>query len=953
MANDIVGSARLKIEIDASDVDRQARDTSRRLKDRLKDGFKGSGRDAADEFIRDATGRLRHSRSRFVAEGDHLGRGLAAGAGRGASVLGDALGEARGSLQRLVATAGTAGALTVALAGSANAAVGLAAALAPAAGIVATLPAGVGLLAASMSTLRLATVGVSDAFEAALVGDAEEFSSTVSRLAPAARAVAVELRNAAPAIDRLRRSVQGSFFSPLQGEIRGLVTALRGPLTDGASAAAVQLGRLSTVVAKFARSSAGVTLVDQVFQSLETTLGNIRSDTVERLLGAVSRFTISTLGEFEDLGTAIDNTLNRFSGFLEEAASSGDGIRWIEDAVTVFRQLGEIVGEVTGIIGEVFSAADASGTNALAGLLNILERVGDFLESPPGQDALAAVFEASAVSGQLLGDVLSELLDTFGPLIPAIATVVTSLGNLAPAASIVGGILTPLVDLVAGLADVFGSLPGPLQAAVLALTALVVMRDRVRTFGDTLNQLPQRLSSQAVTSATRRMTALRTGLSGLMNVVGGPWGLAITAGVTAISIFGQRQQEAAQKVADLTATLDTQTGAMTANTRQWIANELHQRGILQLARQMGIDTALVTSAVLGEADALKQLNQELDASFDAAAQRADSDLPATLEGELVNANTLRDAVRDLSGTYQDATAGAKLKAEASRELNLAEQTAAVAIKSVSDAIREQADLLRAQADPAFAFQQALETVADKQKAYNDAVKDNKRESGEARRAALDLAVATTDLATAASGLGETFTGKLTPDMRETLRAAGLTKNEIAGVQQALKDTKKAAQDYEGNYRAKVEVSGARAARELIRGLQGDLRHIDRTVRIGIVANVTGLSQLPAFAEGGIVDRPTVALIGEEYRREVVIPLTKPARARDIAEKSGLTALLDRGAARSSDSGTGGRGRGGDRHVTQNVTHTWHIHGADDPDATARRVVRRLEMAAFSATAGGF
>jgi hypothetical protein len=48
--------------------------------------------------------------------------------------------------------------------------------------------------------------------------------------------------------------------------------------------------------------------------------------------------------------------------------------------------------------------------------------------------------------------------------------------------------------------------------------------------------------------------------------------------------------------------------------------------------------------------------------------------------------------------------------------------------------------------------------------------------------------------------------------------------------------------------------------------------------------------LPGYAEGDIVKTPQVARLAESGR-EVVIPLTKPGRARELAEKSGLTRML--------------------------------------------------------------
>lgn len=49
-----------------------------------------------------------------------------------------------------------------------------------------------------------------------------------------------------------------------------------------------------------------------------------------------------------------------------------------------------------------------------------------------------------------------------------------------------------------------------------------------------------------------------------------------------------------------------------------------------------------------------------------------------------------------------------------------------------------------------------------------------------------------------------------------------------------------------------------------------------------------------FAEGGVVNRPTLALMGEDFKSEAVIPLTDPKRAQQIADQSGLSAMLSGG-----------------------------------------------------------
>jgi len=98
------------------------------------------------------------------------------------------------------------------------------------------------------------------------------------------------------------------------------------------------------------------------------------------------------------------------------------------------------------------------------------------------------------------------------------------------------------------------------------------------------------------------------------------------------------------------------------------------------------------------------------------------------------------------------------------------------------------------------------------------------------------------------------------------------------------------------------------------------------------SGLSGLSGLLPFASGGIVTRPTGALIGEAGP-EVVIPLTRPQRAAELAERSGLSAMLGIGA-----------GAGAASEAAAPAIGEVHMHMASnnaDPEQVARRAVRQL------------
>lgn len=86
-----------------------------------------------------------------------------------------------------------------------------------------------------------------------------------------------------------------------------------------------------------------------------------------------------------------------------------------------------------------------------------------------------------------------------------------------------------------------------------------------------------------------------------------------------------------------------------------------------------------------------------------------------------------------------------------------------------------------------------------------------------------------------------------------------------------------------------------AGRRLIQGFIDGVESMAGSVAGAVASVIPGGSSVAGFlgrhfAVGGIVDHPLIAQIGEAGR-EVVIPLTRPARAMELARDSGLLAML--------------------------------------------------------------
>jgi hypothetical protein len=115
--------------------------------------------------------------------------------------------------------------------------------------------------------------------------------------------------------------------------------------------------------------------------------------------------------------------------------------------------------------------------------------------------------------------------------------------------------------------------------------------------------------------------------------------------------------------------------------------------------------------------------------------------------------------------------------------------------------------LRAQVDPAFALilaQKDLKTAQDK---AAEAVKNHGRKSEEAKTATRNLALAAIDLQGKVGALGDKFTGKLTPAMRDTLHAGGLTDQQIKDIAKQFRDAKRDGDKYAKKYQADARLTG--------------------------------------------------------------------------------------------------------------------------------------------------
>ncbi|MFB9238679.1 phage tail tape measure protein [Plantactinospora siamensis] len=219
-----------------------------------------------------------------------------------------------------------------------------------------------------------------------------------------------------------------------------------------------------------------------------------------------------------------------------------------------------------------------------------------------------------------------------------------------------------------------------------------------------------------------------------------------------------------------------------------------------------LDQALANLAQSGN-------GQQAAALFDKVAQRA--------AAQGVSVNELRKALPqyaaalDTAGSAADGAAGKTGEltgalgsgAKAQREYKTATEAAAGAARGERDALASLASMMKAETDPVFGLLNAEQKLTEAQKAAAKAIKEHGRNSTEAKEKTRDLALAAIDLQGKAGALGDTFDGKMTPALRKTLQAAGLTGRQIDDVAKQFREAKKDGDQYAKQYKGSVKLDG--------------------------------------------------------------------------------------------------------------------------------------------------
>jgi hypothetical protein len=240
-----------------------------------------------------------------------------------------------------------------------------------------------------------------------------------------------------------------------------------------------------------------------------------------------------------------------------------------------------------------------------------------------------------------------------------------------------------------------------------------------------------------------------------------------------------------------------------------------------------------------------------------------------------------DASDDLKGSTEEAAASM--------------DTAARAANGEREALTLLAKELKGQTDPVFGLLNAQDRLAEAQDKAADSTKKHGRNSKETKAALRDLALAAIDMEDKAGALGQTFDGKMTPALRNTLKAAGATDREIDGLERQFRDAKKAGDGFAKRYTASVAANNVGKVKNSLYSVRDAANSIPRAVTISMritgTKNVSAAAasvrkQYDARATGGSVREGTPTWVGENGAE--LLYLDRPARVLSASASRGIT-----------------------------------------------------------------
>jgi hypothetical protein len=411
-------------------------------------------------------------------------------------------------------------------------------------------------------------------------------------------------------------------------------------------------------------------------------------------------------------------------------------------------------------------------------------------------------------------------------------------------------IYTRVVQIVGALARVFASLPGPIQAAAVALVGITVLAGPIRGVATLIGDLAGQLRNL---SAQSRNTALAVG----------------AIGVVALAAYALEAKNARDRTNELDNALRSLSEGTDAEALRGLYDTVFEKAFVDGQNLTEIFGDLADANVEG----VRRVRDLVAANEDFSVEMFDQEwILRSLDSALADYETRQTKATETAETYGTKIEETTEKVDDATEANKALSKALEPTRQAFDDAADAADALAEAIDRVFGGAMNLEEATrNLQQAGDDLTAsfeengktlDINTEAGRRNRAAIDDQVTgILDYAVAMLGAGKTTdeatdaVAFLTEGLKEQLRQAGLTEEEINGYLETLGLTPE-------NVTTSIELANEDVSKEKLEAILNDLGDID----------AGAAAEIQALVDQGRYDEAMRKLRGLEVGRKVIVDL---------------------------------------------------------------------------------
>lgn len=270
---------------------------------------------------------------------------------------------------------------------------------------------------------------------------------------------------------------------------------------------------------------------------------------------------------------------------------------------------------------------------------------------------------------------LDTLVDTFSGLPSGAQQTIVVMASLAGVFGAVHKAAGNLNGSTSTMANNIGLAIDPIQRVKAALSSAKTAFEMFRASGMSAQEQLETFGTSAG-RAELKTAGFKTVGSGVMSLLGGPWGIALTVAGVALTRFIERQQKAKEATEQLQSTLESGS-----DVRSTIASDYQKLNFAgaDMTHWMGeakVSLTDMTSAAMGNKAATDKVNAAL------------KEYGMQGHSQTAVAQKMRDSIEDESKAYQEAQVQAKQKAAATKNAVDADGNASKAAKDTASANKD-------------------------------------------------------------------------------------------------------------------------------------------------------------------------------------------------------------------------------------------------------------------------